>query len=72
MTITYCPTSGKVCYDERTDAERALKAIQRRPGHKRVGAGIYRCEFDDCNAWHISQSIGLVHHMKKAERRRKA
>lgn len=67
---TYCPVSGKQSYPTRHQAERVLKHVQSRPGHKRMGAGVYRCE--SCGDWHLSQSQGYVQHMKKAEQRRKA
>jgi hypothetical protein len=71
--IVYCPVSGKRSYNTRNEAARVLEAIQRRPGHKRVGAGVYQCAEEGCNgAWHLSQSIGLVQHRKRADARRKA
>jgi len=66
---TYCPTSGKQSYATRHEAERVLKHVRSRPGQKRMGAGVYRC---DCGSWHLSQSQGLLQHMQKAEQRRKA
>lgn len=69
---TYCPVSGKQSYPTRHAAERVLREVQRRPGHKRVGAGVYRCSLEGCGSWHLSQSQGLVQHMKKADARRKA
>lgn len=71
MTI-FCPISGKQSYATRAEADRVLKIVQHRPGHKRVGAGVYRCNLGDCTAWHLSQSHNLVQHMRKAEMRRKA
>lgn len=70
--ITYCPVSGKQSYATRSEAARVLGIVQRRPGHKRVGAGVYQCELEGCGAWHLSQSCGLVQHMKRADSRRKA
>ena len=57
---TYCPVSGKQSYPTRHQAERVLKHVQSRPGHKRMGAGVYRC-----------QSQGFVQHMRKQEQRRR-
>lgn len=65
-----CPTNGKQSYATRLEAERVLKHIQHKPSRKRVGAGTYKC--DDCGAYHLTQSKGLVQHMRKAEARRNA
>ena len=70
MSATYCPTTGKQCFDTRHKADRVLKIIQHRPGHKRMGAGSYCCPF--CHQFHTTQSQNLVQHMRKAELRRKA
>lgn len=70
--IVYCPVSGKRSYDTRAEAQHVMDIIQRRPGHKRVGAGVYKCELEGCHAWHLSQSQGLVQHRKRADARRKA
>ena len=70
--IAYCPVSGKRSYDTRHEAARVLEIVQHRPGHKRKGAGVYRCELDGCTAWHLSQSTGYIQHRKRADARRKA
>lgn len=70
--LAYCPVSGKQTYETRNAAQKVLALVQHRPGHKRVGAGVYRCNFEGCTGWHLSQSQNLVQHMRKAEARRKA
>lgn len=67
----YCRVSGKVCFDKRTEAERALREMQRKPTRKCVGAGIYPCPLG-CGAFHITHQFKSYQHRMKADALRKA
>lgn len=52
IELTYCPDSGKICYDTRSEAERTTRDIERT--HHGRNLSVYMC--NACGCYHVSRA----------------
>lgn len=66
---TYCKVSGKQSFQTRAEADRVMREINARPGHKRSGSAPYRCLHDGCDSWHLTCHFQSRSHHRRQRKR---